>query len=153
MLEWYHVLKTIKDQDLKLICGTDAALFIVFQRLAAKFFAILTVVNFAIFVPLYITGSPAEHHEVEDVEGNTCLLALITITNITGNTPKVTLVYFLINSIYLALALGFMYFYWRRSVEWRYKKHSHRQPFVDHDIALHTVMVAGIDPRKPLERA
>lgn len=30
MLDWYHILKTIKDQDLKLICGTDAALYIVF---------------------------------------------------------------------------------------------------------------------------
>jgi hypothetical protein len=94
--------------------------------LAAKFFAILTIVNFAIFVPIYITGTPNDHTDVEDSEGNTCLLALITITNITGKTPKVQLVYFLINSIYLALALGFMYFYWRRSVEWRYKKHSHK---------------------------
>lgn len=60
MLDWYHILKTIKDQDLKLICGTDAALYIVFQRLAAKFFAILTIVNFAVFVPIYITGSPLD---------------------------------------------------------------------------------------------
>jgi hypothetical protein len=110
-----------------MICGTDVALFIVFQRLAAKFFFIVSIVNFAVFIPMYVTGYPSDENDVKDVNGNTSLVTLITIMNISGNFIKVKMVYFLMFSIYLALALGFIYFYWKRSVEWRYKKHSHKQ--------------------------
>lgn len=44
-----------------------------------------------------------------------------------------------------------MYFYWKRSVEWRYKKHSHKQQFVDHDIALHSIIVSNINTQLDME--
>lgn len=29
-------------------------------------------------------------------------------------------------------------------MDWRYKKHSHTEKFLDHDIALHSLMVANL---------
>ena len=66
LLDWLAVLRSIEDKDLKLICGTDVALFIVFQRLAAKFFAFITIINFAVFIPIYLTGDPIYPHDVQD---------------------------------------------------------------------------------------
>jgi hypothetical protein len=59
ILGWIYVLRQMKDHDLKEICGTDVALYIVFLRLSAKFFAWLTVFNCAVLIPLYVTGYPA----------------------------------------------------------------------------------------------
>jgi hypothetical protein len=64
LLDWLAILRSIKDKDLKLICGTDVALFIVFQRLAAKFFAVVTIINFAVFIPIYLTGDPVHPYDV-----------------------------------------------------------------------------------------
>lgn len=64
LLGWIHVLRQMKDNDLKEICGTDVALYIVFLRLSAKFFAWLTVFNCAVLIPLYILGYPATPGEV-----------------------------------------------------------------------------------------
>ena len=144
LMEWFSVLKGIKDNDLKLICGTDVALYIVFLRLSAKFFAILTILNCAIFMPIYITGYPANENDVKDKEGRTSLISLITIINITGYKEKVMAIYVLMTSIYVLCVFGFMYFYWKRSVEWRYKKHSHKDKFMDHDIALHSIMITNL---------
>lgn len=151
LLAWISVLRTIKDKDLKLICGTDVALYIVFLRLSAKFFAWLTVFNCAILIPIYLTGYPETQADVQDINGDTSLVALITIMNITGHKEKVTIVYFLMTSFYVFAAFIFMYFYWRRSLEWRYKKHSHKDKFMDHDIALHSIMVTNLEKDVDLE--
>lgn len=47
-----------------MICGTDVALYIVFQRIAAKFFLVLTIINFAVFIPIYITGYPENETDI-----------------------------------------------------------------------------------------
>jgi len=52
------VLKDIKDEELKLIAGTDAALYIVFNRYAAIFFFLLSIFSFVVFLPIYATGIP-----------------------------------------------------------------------------------------------
>jgi hypothetical protein len=64
VLAWISVLRHIKDHDLKLICGTDVALYIVFLRLSAKFFAWITVFNCAVLIPIYIMGYPESDSEV-----------------------------------------------------------------------------------------
>ena len=64
LLGWIQVLRQMKDHDLKEICGTDVALYIVFLRLSAKFFAWLTVFNCAVLIPLYVTGYPGSEAEV-----------------------------------------------------------------------------------------
>ena len=71
--------------------------------------------------------------------------------NVTGNQQKVILIYFIMSTFYVVAAFIFMYFYWRRSLEWRYKKHSHKEKFMDHDIALHSIMVTHLDKNIDME--
>lgn len=57
IFKWYRFLNQITDEELKVISGTDGALYLVFNRYAARFFACITVFNSLIFVPIYMTGS------------------------------------------------------------------------------------------------
>ena len=51
--------------------------------------------------------------------------------------------------LYTISAFIFMYFYWKKSTEWRYKKHSHSGQFYEHDISLHTIMIEKIPSTIP----
>lgn len=46
----------------------------------------------------------------------------------------------------------FIFYYWKRSLSWRYKKHSHKVKFLDHDIALHSVVVTGLNKDIPYKK-
>jgi hypothetical protein len=54
------------DKDLKIIAGTDAALYIIFNRYAAIFFMLISLFNSLVFIPIYVTGDPANIKEVQD---------------------------------------------------------------------------------------
>ena len=75
----------MSDEDLKIICGTDGALYIIFNRYAAIFFGCLTLMNAVLFIPIYATGYPTDHKDVEDTNGITSIVSLLTILNVTGN--------------------------------------------------------------------
>lgn len=45
---------------------------------------------------------------------------------------------------YTVCAFVFMYFYWKKSNKWRYKEHRHDEKFLDHDIALHSLMITNL---------
>ena len=47
--------------------------------------------------------------------------------------------------LYTTGAFTLMYFYWRKSMTWRYKEHKHSEPFYENDLSLHTVLVQGLD--------
>jgi hypothetical protein len=55
--KWYNLLRDLGDEELRMICGTDCALYLVFERYAAYFFAIVAVINMIVFIPLYLTGN------------------------------------------------------------------------------------------------
>lgn len=57
-LDWIKVLKKISDDDLKIITGTDAALYIIFLRLAATFYFIMMIFSLVVLIPLYASGDP-----------------------------------------------------------------------------------------------
>ncbi len=50
----------------------------------------------------------------------------------------------ILNLFYTACGFFFMYKYWKRSNLWRYKEHTHDGKFLDHDIALHSLLVTNI---------
>ena len=116
------------DEDLKTISGTDAALYIIFLRYAAKFFGAITLVNIIIIIPIYCSGKPLKH---DDVDHNESLseLSILTILNITASHSKVGAVYILILIIYSTFALTMAFYYWKKSSEWRFRMHSHMDPF------------------------
>ena len=87
--QWIRVLKEIKDDELKLIAGTDAALYIVFNRYAAIFFFLMTIFNFVVLLPIYATGFPSDPDDILDKDKKTTIvIALLTSINITGYISK-----------------------------------------------------------------
>jgi Late exocytosis, associated with Golgi transport len=56
--QWLRIIRNISDRDLKVISGTDGALYIIFLRYSAKLFAVITLINLIIVIPIYATGSP-----------------------------------------------------------------------------------------------
>ena len=82
-------MRDIKDEELKLIAGTDAALYIVFNRYAAIFFFLMTIFNFVVLLPIYVTGIPENQADVLDKDNITLIvIALLTSINITGYISK-----------------------------------------------------------------
>ena len=57
LCDWLILLSKIDDQKLQRICGTDAALYLVFLRYSAIFFGWISFVN-VIFIWIFITGKP-----------------------------------------------------------------------------------------------
>ena len=47
----------IEDSQLVKLCGTDAALYLVFLRYTSVLFAVISFINI-IFLVIYITGNP-----------------------------------------------------------------------------------------------
>lgn len=45
---------------------------------------------------------------------------------------------------YTVAAYVFMFFYWKMSADWRYRKHSHKERFLDYDIALHSLIITNL---------
>jgi hypothetical protein len=63
-LDWVKILKSINDEDLRIIAGTDCALYVIFLRYAALFFCFMSLINIAVFFPVYLTGDPALETDV-----------------------------------------------------------------------------------------
>lgn len=59
-LAWMHILRAISDEDLRHICGGDAALYVLFIRYACFFFFFMTLFNLIILIPIYASGEPAD---------------------------------------------------------------------------------------------
>lgn len=59
LMDWYYILRNINDEDLKVICGIDIALYIIFVRYSGVFFFLITLFNFLVFVPIYSSGHPS----------------------------------------------------------------------------------------------
>ena len=55
-------------------------------------------------------------------------------------------------SLYTIGAFVLLFLYWRKSMNWRYKKHSHSKEFYDPDIALHSIMVTNLNRGIPLKK-
>ena len=79
-------------------------------------------------------------------------IALVSIKNVTNVTSKLISVYVLMTVVYSVLAFTFIFFYWKKSMSWRYKKHSHTSTFSDHDVALHSLMIKNLPKDVPVAK-
>ena len=59
IFNWLRLLKRIDDEKLQKLCGTDVALYIIWLRYSAIFFAVVSLINILLFW-LYLTGDPTE---------------------------------------------------------------------------------------------
>ena len=122
LLDWFHILRAISDEDLKLICGADCALYLIFNRYATIFFALMTLFNSVILIPIYGTGYPSKPDLLIDPETKeTISLLTITVLNASGNIAKMISVYTMILIFYTFGTLAFMFFYWKRCLSWSFK--------------------------------
>ena len=58
IFDWAYILHKISDEKLVKLCGTDAALYLVFLRYCSNFFGMISIINIA-FLVLYVSGNPA----------------------------------------------------------------------------------------------
>lgn len=77
----------IEDSQLVKLCGTDAALYLVFLRYTSILFAIISVINI-VFLGIYITGSP-RMEELLSIDKYP--MEFLTVFNVSDNTFKVSL--------------------------------------------------------------
>ena len=68
-MDWIRILRAISDEELKLICGTDAALYIIFVRYASYFFAISALFGFAVLFPIHVPGDPEKRFLIKKIRG------------------------------------------------------------------------------------
>jgi len=111
----------VDDEDLKVICGTDSALYLVFLRLCALFFGIVTTLNGLILIPLYLTGDADSDIFNED---EISLLERITLINISARFEKVAFSFVFI-FLYAGLAFYMLALYNFKSRKWSVHTHSH----------------------------
>lgn len=114
------MLKKVDDESLKAICGTDGALYLIFLRYASKFFCVTTVLSMLIVIPIYLTGKANKDDSPVDV-AEYVGLSRITILNITADEIKPAIIFCIIFVLYTNIALIMLFFYWKKSLEWRYR--------------------------------
>ena len=125
---WIKVLKNVEDDDLRTICGTDGALYLIFLRYAAMFFCAVTVTSLAIVIPLYLSGDPLPEDDA-GIQHHISFLSRINILNISASFGKAATIFSIMFLLYTTLTLSLVFFYWKKSMEWRYKQHSHLDNF------------------------
>ena len=81
---------------------------------------------------------------MQDDKERPIILALLTVMNITNNEDKVLAIFVIMMVSFTVSAYVFMFFYWKMSADWRYRKHSHKEKFMDYDIALHSLMITNL---------
>ena len=128
LFKWFNLLSKINDDEAKVICGTDGALYLVFNRYASKFFAVISVLNLLVFVPIYLSGNN-QGAEMFNKTFQLVLLRLISVLNIKNDKYKVNIIYGLLFILYTFFTFVFMYTYWKKSYQWRHKEHSHTAKF------------------------
>lgn len=123
--QWLTILKNISDDDLKHICGTDGALYCILLRYFAILFGILTVVNLVFIIPVYMSGYPSEEDSQQQLGDLYSYLYVVTILNVSAKEGKVASSFSMMVILSSTLTFTMVYFYLKKSGQWKYKKHTH----------------------------
>lgn len=145
MLDWIRILKSISDEEMKQICGTDAALYIIFVRYAAYLFAISAIFGFIVLVPIYATGDPEKPSLVYDeTAGMKIALLLISIVNCTKIQAKVAVSFGIILIFYTSAIFFFIFLFWKRSLRWRFREMKQNHSYSDSEIAQQSIFISHL---------
>jgi hypothetical protein len=123
LFKWYGILRDLDDEDLKIICGTDYALFLIFERYAAYFFSTVSIINLFIFIPIYLTGNRDDRSMYINDSTTKVLIKYISALAIMGDSDrdKRLALFILMMTLFSTLTFGLMYYYWKKSYHWRHK--------------------------------
>lgn len=87
---WVKLMQKIDDDKLQKICGTDAALYLIFLRYCSYFFASIAIIN-VIFIIIFLTGEPLPEDDFRKNPDTMYAMQSLTILNITGTPWKLIL--------------------------------------------------------------
>lgn len=121
MFDWFKALWHLSDDQLKTICGTDYALYLIFLRYTAFLLFVINIFNAAVIVPMYVTGEPMPSDDYHLVE-NMSKMNAATVLNVTDTHWKMLFSY--ITAIVLIPFLAFFmiftfrqkYYTWKKSI-------------------------------------
>ncbi len=126
----------------------------IFNRYAALFFGVVSLFNCLVMIPIYATGDPSDPALLRDESSRQVIqLLLITIANATGNSAKVAAAFIMNTALYTTACLIFIYFYWKRSLSWRFHDLPKEAKFREADVALHAIWVTNIPENEPAHSA
>lgn len=121
MFDWFRVLWQMNDDQLKTICGTDYALYLIFLRYSAFLLFVINIFNAAVIVPIYLTGEPMPTDDYHLIEGMSNMNAA-TVLNVTGTRWKMIFAYVcaLVLVPFIAFFMIFTfrqkYYTWKRGI-------------------------------------
>ena len=126
-INWFKILYKTSDEDMKIISGTDGALYVMFLRFVSLLFLVLTVVNCIFIIPIYISGDPSPKQLAALYQQNQTYYDLykVTVINISDNGTKVAGTFSLIVLLTSTMSFFFTFLYWKKATFWKYRKHSH----------------------------
>lgn len=142
----------IEDSQLVKLCGTDAALYLVFLRYTSVLFAVISLINL-VFLVIYITGNP-RIDELLSIEKYP--MEFLTIFNVTNNTFKVSLCF--IYSIIVVPSLVFAFIFRYLTILDHKKNHKHNADDLkdniinEIDISEHAIMIQGFPKNIPKDK-
>jgi len=102
--EWYGLLGQVDDTMLQKLCGSDAALYLVYLRYSSVFFSVIAAVNL-IFIIFFMTGTPLSIDNFREHTDSTYAMQALTILNITDTNWKVFLCF--LNTMVTVAAMCF----------------------------------------------
>ena len=93
LMSWLRLLYKFDDELVQKVCGSDAALYLVFLRDSALFFGIIAILN-VVFIFIFATGQPNEEDNFNLHSDKMSAMQALTILNITATPWKVYLCFF-----------------------------------------------------------
>ena len=65
---WWRILWNMSDESLLLLNGADYTLYLVFERYAIVFFAMLSFLSLSVFMPIYLSGNSVDLADINATE-------------------------------------------------------------------------------------
>jgi len=113
LFDWVRLIGEIDDTKLLKITGADSALYLMWLKYCAKFFAVISIINI-FFIILYATGEPLEK------DRGSSILQKITLLNVTNSPSKVVLCYLHSMIVIIAMTLYFLVKFKKKFNDQRY---------------------------------
>ena len=118
MFNWFKVLRSLDDNSLREMNGTDYTLYLVFLRYLAYLFGAISVLNFILMIPIYASGNPSDN---EVTPKNESIMNFLTVLNITGSDAKMVIIYLFALFVIPGMAIYMVHQYRRKYEGWKKK--------------------------------
>ena len=141
MFNWFKVLRSLDDNSLQEMNGTDYTLYLVFLRYMAYLCGCYSILNFFLMIPIYASGKP---DDTEVMDNNTdSIMDFLTVLNITGSEGKMIFTYLIALFVIPGMAVYMIHLYREKYEGWK-KKVDPMEPLKDTEIAKFAIQVNNL---------